>query len=129
MTEGRQLRSAYEEIGPEKIEELVNAFYPKVYEDPTISELFVGDINEIMHKQQMFLTQFLGGPPLYSEEFGPPMMKRRHLRFKITPERAKAWLRCMWEAFEEVGLAEQPAGKFFYERLTQVAAIMVNTEE
>jgi hemoglobin len=35
----------------------------------------------------------------------------------------------MKEAFEEIGLAEQPAGQAFYDRLTQVAGIMVNSSD
>lgn len=124
------LRSIYEEIGPEMIEELVNAFYPKVYADPNLIPIFdIIDIEEIMRKQHLFLIQFTGGPALYSEEFGRPAMRHRHLPHEITPTRAKSWLRCMKEAFEEVGLDEHAAGKEFYERLTQVAGIMVNTEE
>jgi len=124
------LRSIYEEIGPEKIDELVNAFYPKVYSDPNLIPIFdIVDINEIMRKQRMFLTQFTGGPLLYSEEFGRPAMRHRHLPHEITPTRAKAWLRCMKEAFEEIGLDKLPAGEEFFQRLTQVASIMVNTEE
>lgn len=124
----KPLQTLYEEIGKDKINELVNAFYPKVYADPNLRPLFEGDMNEIMRKQEMFLTQFLGGPALYSEEFGPPMMKQRHIPFEITPKRAECWLRCMGEAFEEVGLDQHAAGEFFYERLKQVAAIMINTE-
>lgn len=124
-----QLRTLYDEIGKDKIDQLVEAFYPKVYEDPVLSPLFVGDMNTIMEKQRMFMTQFLGGPPLFSDVYGPPAMKRRHLPFEITPARASSWLRCMWEAFKEVGLDQHPAGQFFYERLKQVAAIMVNAED
>lgn len=124
------LRSIYEEIGPEAIDELVNAFYPKVYSDPNLIPIFdLVDIHEIMRKQRMFLTQFTGGPPLYSEEFGRPAMRYRHLPHEITPTRARSWLRCMKEAFEETGLDKLPAGEEFYQRLTQVAGIMVNTED
>ena len=123
------LRSIYKEIGAEAIDELVNAFYPKVYSDPNLIPIFNGDINEIMRKQRMFLTQFTGGPPLYSEEFGRPAMRARHLPHEITPIRAKSWLRCMKEAFEETGLDQQPAGKAFYQHLTQVASIMINTDD
>ncbi|VEF47531.1 globin [Bacillus freudenreichii] len=124
-----KLQTLYDQIGGEKIEELVNAFYPKVYSDPDLIPLFQGDIKEIMRKQRMFLTQFTGGPPLYSQEYGPPAMRHRHLPFEITPTRATAWLRCMGSAFEEIGLDKHPAGPFFYERLKQVAAIMVNSED
>ncbi|HLQ74127.1 MAG TPA: globin [Bacillota bacterium] len=123
------LRSIYDDIGPEKIEELVNAFYPKVYSEPLLIPIFDGDMSEIMYKQRLFLTQFTGGPPLFSEEYGAPMMKRRHLPFQITPKRANAWLRCMKEAFLEIGLDKEEKGKFFFERLQEVASIMVNTDD
>jgi hemoglobin len=56
-------------------------------------------------------------------------MRERHLPFEVTPRRAACWLRCMKEAFEEIGLDQQPAGQGFYERLTQVAGIMVNSPD
>jgi len=127
MGEGKTI---YEEIGgQETIDKLVNAFYPRVYADPDLSPIFKGDMKEIMRKQRMFLSQFTGGPALYSEEFGPPAMRARHLPHEVTPKRAKCWLRCMGEAFHEIGLDKLPAGQFFYERLTQVAGIMVNTPD
>lgn len=48
------LKTLYSEIGAEKIEELVNAFYPKVYADPNLIPIFTGDIGEIMMKQRLF---------------------------------------------------------------------------
>jgi len=48
---------------------------------------------------------------------------------EITPKRAQCWLRCMWEAFQEVGLDKHPAGHFFFDRLKQVSAIIVNTPD
>ncbi|MED3562118.1 globin [Bacillus xiapuensis] len=125
-----RFKTLYTEIGgQETIDQLVNAFYPRVYADKDLSPLFEGDIKEIMRKQRMFLPQFLGGPALYSQEFGPPAMRDRHLPFQVTPNRAKAWLRCMWEAFQEIGLDQNPAGLAFYDRLTQVAGIMVNSPD
>lgn len=125
-----KFKTIYEEIGgQETIDKLVNAFYPRVYADPELRPLFEGDMEEIKRKQRMFLPQFLGGPALYSQEFGPPAMRARHLPFEVTPRRATCWLRCMKEAFEEIGLAEHPAGQAFYDRLTQVAGIMVNSPD
>ncbi|MFZ7943005.1 globin [Neobacillus sp. 19] len=123
-------KSLYSEIGgQETIDKLVNAFYPRVYDDPELAPLFEGDMEEIKRKQRMFLPQFLGGPALYSQEFGPPAMRERHLPFEVTPRRAQCWLRCMREAFQEIGLDQNPAGLAFYDRLTQVAGIMVNTPD
>lgn len=120
----------YNEIGgQETINKIVDAFYPRVYADEELRPLFEGDMDEIKRKQRMFLPQFLGGPALYSQEFGPPAMRERHLPFEITPRRAQCWLNCMKEAFKEVGLYDTPAGMAFYERLTQVAGIMVNSPD
>jgi hemoglobin len=123
-------KSLYTEIGgQETIDKLVDAFYPRVYADQDLRPLFEGDMEEIKRKQRMFLPQFLGGPALYSQEFGPPAMRHRHLPFEVTPKRAQCWLRCMKEAFQEIGLDSNPAGMAFYDRLTQVAAIMVNSPD
>lgn len=123
-------KSLYEEIGgQDTIDKIVEAFYPKVYADEELIPLFQGDMEEIKRKQRLFLSQFLGGPPLYSQEFGPPAMKFRHLPFEITPTRAERWLHCMKEAFQEAGIYETAAGQAFYARLTQVATIMINTPE
>lgn len=117
----------YELVGGEEtVTRLVAAFYPRVYQHPELAPLFGVEMEEIMRKQRMFLTQFLGGPLLYSEEFGPPAMRMRHLPFPITPQRAEAWLACMKKAMDEIGL-DGLARDLFYGRLTQVAKIMVNT--
>lgn len=119
----------YETLGGEEtIQKLVNAFYPKVYANPILSPLFEGDMEEIKRKQKMFLTQFTGGPTLYSDEFGPPAMRARHMPFEITPTRATAWLACMREAMDEIGL-EGSIREQFYDRLQQVAGIMINTPD
>ncbi|NSL50906.1 globin domain-containing protein [Calidifontibacillus erzurumensis] len=124
-----EFKTPYELIGgAETIQKLVEAFYPKVFSHPDLKPLFQGDMSEIMRKQKMFLTQFLGGPTLYSDEFGPPAMRARHMPFEITPTRRKAWLACMREAMDEIGL-EGPIRNAFYERLEQVATIMVNTPD
>ena len=44
-------------------------------------------MEEIKRKQKLFLPQFLGGPALYSMEFGPPAMRQRHLPHEVTPTR------------------------------------------
>lgn len=119
----------YEMLGGEEtIQKLVNSFYPKVYANPILSPLFEGDMEEIKRKQKMFLTQFTGGPTLYSDEFGPPAMRARHMPFEITPTRATAWLACMREAMDDIGL-EGPIREQFYDRLQQVTGIMINTPD
>ncbi len=121
----RKYTIPYEELGAEKLKELIYAFYRRVDKHPLLRPLFPEDLSETARKQIQFQTQYLGGPNLYTEEHGHPMMKARHLPFPITPDHAQAWLECMSEAMDEVGLE----GKFrevYYKRLVLTAHHMVN---
>ncbi|GFN32071.1 globin domain-containing protein [Paenibacillus xylaniclasticus] len=117
----------YEAIGGEVgVRRIVEAFYPKVQRNPLIGPLFPADITPVMEKQFLFLTQFFGGPQLYSDQYGHPMMRARHLPFPITPQRAEAWLGCMREALEELGVPEDLRAVIL-ERLSGPAHHFVNT--
>lgn len=118
----------YEEIGAEKLAELIDLFYSKVAVHPDLYPIFPNDLTETARKQKQFMTQYLGGPNLYSEEHGHPMMKARHMPFPITPLRAKAWLSCMSDAMDEVEL-EEKIREFFFRRLELTAKHMVNKED
>ncbi|PCK69161.1 thiol management oxidoreductase-like component [Paenibacillus larvae subsp. larvae B-3650] len=113
--------------GEEAIRKLVEAFYPKVQADPLLSPLFPADITPVMEKQYLFLTQFFGGPALYSEKYGHPMMRGRHLPFPIDKARADAWLACMRAALEESGI-EESLCVFLIDRLTGTAYHFINTD-
>jgi hemoglobin len=120
--------SLYEALGgADVIRDVVTRFYPKVQAHPLLAPLFPEDIDPVMEKQYLFLTQFLGGPSLYSDEYGHPMMRARHLPFPITPERAAAWLACMAEALSEASIPEE-LQKITIERLSGPANHFVNTE-
>lgn len=119
----------YEAIGgAEVLDKLVGNFYERVARHPDLSPIFPDDLTETARRQVQFLTQFLGGPAYYTEEHGHPMLRARHLPFKITPTRKDAWLTCMKEALEEVNI-EEPYRSSLYERLTYTALHMMNTPE
>lgn len=116
----------YEKIGGEKkIRQLVEAFYPHVLKHPLLKPIFPEDIRPVMEKQYLFLTQFLGGPPLYSQKYGHPMLRARHMPFPITPERAEAWLECMSQALDEVEIHGKNRDAI-WSRLVLTAHHMVN---
>ncbi|MCD9023911.1 globin [Cohnella silvisoli] len=120
--------SLYEAIGGSAvIRDIVTRFYPKVQAHPLLAPLFPKDIDPVMEKQYLFLSQFLGGPSLYSDEYGHPMMRARHLPFPITPERAQAWLSCMAAALAETSIPE-PLQEVVIERLSGPANHFVNTD-
>ncbi|WP_047154236.1 globin domain-containing protein [Aneurinibacillus tyrosinisolvens] len=121
--------SPYDAIGgAETIKKLVAAFYPKVARDPLLSPIFPKDLTLTEEKQFMFLSQFLGGPTLYSDEYEHPMMRARHMPFPVTPKRAERWLQLMKEAMDDIGM-EGPPREYMYNRLIQVAHHMVNTPD
>ncbi|MDC3413671.1 globin [Aquibacillus sp. 3ASR75-11] len=119
----------YEAIGGNKtIGRLVKAFYKRVGNHPDLIPIFPSDLTETARKQIQFLTQLFGGPALYSEEHGHPMLRRRHLPFQITPTRKDAWLECMEAALDEAEI-EEPYRSAIFDRLTLTAQHMMNTPE
>ncbi|MCH5584527.1 globin [Shimazuella sp. AN120528] len=123
------MQSVYEKIGGEKtIRKIVQAFYPRVQKHPELKHLFPEDLTETMEKQYLFLSQFFGGPPLYTEKRGHPRLRARHLPFPIYPETAKAWLACMSAALEEVGIEEKIRAEM-WDRLVMTAYHMINQGE
>jgi len=121
-------QTPFEVIGEKRLHQLVDTFYDKVHKHPKLKPIFPDDLSETARKQKQFLTQYLGGPPVYTEEHGHPMLRARHLPFEITPSRAEAWLECMSEAMDEVGL-DGEIRTFFYQRLVLTAQHMINTPE
>ncbi|MDQ0255389.1 hemoglobin [Evansella vedderi] len=121
-------RTPNDHISEEKLHQLVDRFYELVSNHPDLAPIFPDDLTETARKQKQFLTQFLGGPPLYTEEHGHPMLRARHMPFPITPTRAKAWLSCMEQAMEDVNL-QDPFKTYFFNRLTYTANHMINTQE
>jgi hemoglobin len=120
--------SPFESIGEDTLHRLVDTFYDLVAQHPDLAPIFPNQFTEIARKQKQFLTQYLGGPHVYTEEHGHPMMRARHLPFPVTPTRAKAWLSCMTQAMDKVGLNGLVRDEF-YSRLHLTAQHMINTPD
>jgi hemoglobin len=126
---GANKESIYESLGGDTIlRQLLGIFYRKVQDHPKLGSLFPDNIQPVMEKQRMFLTQFLGGPSLYSDVYGHPMMRARHMPFEITPERAEAWLDCMRLALIETGV-DKVLQEVVLERLQAPAHHFINSED
>ncbi|WP_066071200.1 globin domain-containing protein [Neobacillus soli] len=118
----------FEAIGEDTLHRLVDTFYGLVAQHPDLAPIFPNQFSEIARKQKQFLTQYLGGPPLYTEEHGHPMMRARHLPFPVTPTRSQAWLACMTQAMDKIGL-QGPQRNDLYSRLYLTAQHMINTPD
>jgi hemoglobin len=119
-------QSLYQQIGAAKLREIVQTFYPLVKADPLLTDLFPENLSETMNKQEAFLSGFLGGPPLYHQTYGHPMLRGRHMKFKITIERARAWFECFSQAVNAVDLEPETRIELL-EVVGRVAAAMVNS--
>lgn len=121
--------SLYEAIGgASTIEKLIPVMYKYIGAHPDLLPIFPDDLDESARKQHLFFTQFLGGPAIYTEERGHPMLRRRHLPFEITPTRRDAWLSCVKRALDEVEVIE-PYRTIIFKRLSMTAEHMMNSTE
>lgn len=48
-----------------------------------------------------FMSGWTGGPPLFVDKHGPPMLRRRHFVAQIGPDEIAAWLFCFETAMAE----------------------------
>ena len=68
-------------------------------------------------KLYWFLCGWLGGPQHYTDRFGHPMLRARHLPFAIGIRERDQWMACMQQAMRESEidetLAEQLAKAFY----------------
>lgn len=114
-------KSIFESIGgSEKINELVDRFYDLMSLEPQFAELRAmhhPDLSISREKLKLFLTGWMGGPDVYSPKYGHPMLRARHLPFKIGIQERDQWLACMYLALEECGIegniAKQLEESFF----------------
>ncbi len=126
MTESNAI-TIYDRIGGETaLKQLVVRFYAKVQNQPLLAPLFPENIEPVSDKQFLFLSQFFGGPTLYSDLYGHPMMRARHMPFPITTDHADAWLQCMGEALAEINIDEFLQAAIL-ERLKGTAYHFINT--
>ncbi|PTB19365.1 cyanoglobin [Trinickia symbiotica] len=102
--------SAFELIGGEaRVRELVDRFYDLMDLEPEfagIRALHPTTLEGSRDKLFWFLCGWLGGPSHYTDRFGHPMLRARHLPFAIASSERDQWLRCMAWAMEDAGLPE-----------------------
>jgi len=96
----------YQRIGgAEKVRALVHRFYQIMDELPEsygIRKMHAEDLKNSEDKLFKFLSGWMGGPQLFIQEYGHPMLRRRHLPFAISVSERDQWLLCMNKALQEV---------------------------
>ena len=108
---------------------LVDRFYDLMDLEPGYLELrqaHGSTLDDARQKLHWFLCGWLGGPQHYTERFGHPRLRMRHMPFAIGILERDQWLACMDQAMGDVGvdpeLRRRLAASFF-----QTADWMRNT--
>lgn len=92
----------YAVMGEANIFAMLAAFYHEL-EQSSLRSMFPRDMVKASQKSAAFFVGLLGGPPLYHQRYGNPMMRARHLPFIIDEAARQEWLAC----FDRV-LADAP---------------------
>ncbi len=103
--------------GEQNVRKLVDRFYDLMDEDPDyfgIRQLHPASLAGSREKLFKFLMGWLGGPPLYEQEYGHPRLRARHLPYAIASAERDQWMACMIRAMADVDVEES-----LRKRLTQ----------
>ena len=111
MTEAtQQPATAFEWVGGEAaVRALVDRFYDLMDLEPAYARLRAVHGNTLDNARQRlfwFLCGWLGGPQHYTDRFGHPRLRARHLPFSIASGERDQWLACMDQAMGETGVDE-----------------------
>jgi hemoglobin len=124
-------REVYGQMGRENIYRLIEDFYREL-ESSSIRGMFPRDLARASRKSAAFFVQLLGGPQEYSDRFGPPRMRARHMPFRITARARDEWLACFERVLERAvadhGFPEQHLPGF-REFLRAFSMWMVNSTD
>jgi len=132
MQPGNKPLTHFDRIGGEaKVRALVQRFYQLMDELPEaygIRKLHAADLQGATDKLFKFLTGWMGGPQLYVEQYGHPMLRARHLSFPIGSAERDQWLMCMNQALGEV-VEDETLRKDLSAAFAKVADHMRNQNE
>lgn len=90
--------------GEERVHALAERFYDLMDLEPGYAALRVvhgSVLDDARQKLFWFLCGWLGGPQHYTDRFGHPRLKARHMPFRIGVLERDQWLACMDQAMAE----------------------------
>ncbi len=96
--------------GDDNIRELVDRFYDLMDLEPQFAALRAmhpTTLEGSREKLYRFLSGWSGGPDIYTQKYGAPFLRARHLPFPIGSKERDEWLTCMLLAMRELGYGEE----------------------
>ena len=102
-------------LGEAGIRKMVNEHYDLLVKSD-IAGLFPANpiaFEKAKENSADFFIQICGGPMYFNKHRGKPMLNRRHLPFKITPEGRNTWLSCYREVLQKPDLPDDVKTSFW----------------
>lgn len=93
--------------GESQVHALVDRFYDLMDLEPGYAALRAAHGTELANareKLKMFLTGWMGGLQRYTEQFGHPRLRMRHMPFSIGIAERDQWVACMDQAMQETAI-------------------------
>ena len=115
------------EAGVRKLTRRMYALMDALPEAAAVRAIHPPELADSEQKLFEFLSGWLGGPPLFTERRGAPMLRARHLPFAIGMEEASGWLACFHQAMEET-VADADLREFLWSRIEPLALHMRNQQ-
>jgi hemoglobin len=115
--------------GEEKVKALVERFYDLMDLEPQYAALRAAHGTELARAREnlfWFLCGWLGGPQYYTDRFGHPRLRMRHMPFSIGVVERDQWLACMDQAMGEVDVPAELRARL-RQSFFQTADFMRNT--
>lgn len=93
--------------GEARVRALTERFYDLMDIEPGYKALrgaHGSDLAQAREKLFMFLCGWLGGPSYYTDQFGHPRLRMRHMPFAIGIKERDQWVACMDQAMGEINV-------------------------
>ena len=98
--------SPYDQLGGEAALHLLTRRFDELMdslpEAAACRAIHGADLAPARQKLFEYLSGWLGGPPLFTDKYGPPMLRRRHFAARIASREAEGWLLCFRKAWAEM---------------------------
>lgn len=107
---------------------MAERFYDIMESDPRAADLLAlhpQPMTAIRVKFFQFLSGWLGGPPLFAQQYGHPRLRARHLPFAIDTRMRDQWLLCMYQVLDEQ-VSDRLLKQQLRAQFTQLAHHMIN---
>lgn len=100
--------------GEERVKALIERFYDLMDLEPDFArlrEVHPPSLDNSRERTFWFICGWLGGPQYYTEKFGHPRLRARHMHVPIGIQERDEWLSCMDRAMGETGVPEDLRAK------------------